>query len=75
MFTTVKERTFEIGIQKAMGARRSFILFQFLVESVLLCFLGGLIGLGLNFLVTIVLKLIIAQMDADCARARAILSA
>jgi len=45
MFVSVKERTTEIGIQKAMGARNSFILTQFLVESIILCLIGGFIGL------------------------------
>jgi putative ABC transport system permease protein len=45
MFVSVKERTQEIGIQKALGAKRRFILTQFLIESVLLCLLGGVIGL------------------------------
>lgn len=47
MFVSVKERTQEIGIQKALGANRGFILAQFLTESVILCILGGMIGLGL----------------------------
>jgi putative ABC transport system permease protein len=47
MFVSVKERTQEIGIQKALGAKKSFILAQFLTESVILCMLGGLIGLGM----------------------------
>jgi putative ABC transport system permease protein len=47
MFVSVKERTQEIGIQKALGAKRGFILSQFLTESVILCIIGGLIGLGL----------------------------
>ena len=47
MFVSVKERTGEIGIQKALGAKRSFILIQFLIESVMLCLVGGLIGLVL----------------------------
>ena len=45
MFVSVKERTKLIGIQKALGARNSFILIQFLFESVFLCLLGGVIGL------------------------------
>lgn len=45
MFVSVKERTAIIGIQKALGARRSFILLQFLTEAVTLCLLGGIIGL------------------------------
>ncbi|MFO7843202.1 MAG: ABC transporter permease [Bacteroidales bacterium] len=45
MFVSVKERTNLIGIQKALGAKRFFILFQFLFESVLLSLVGGIIGL------------------------------
>lgn len=47
MFVSVKERTSEIGICKALGAPARFILQQFLTESVALCFVGGLIGLVL----------------------------
>jgi putative ABC transport system permease protein len=49
MFVSVRERTNIIGIQKALGAKRSFILWQFLYESVLLSILGGAIGLLLVF--------------------------
>ncbi|MCH8546212.1 MAG: FtsX-like permease family protein, partial [Cryomorphaceae bacterium] len=51
MFVSVRERTGEIGIQKSLGARNNFILFQFLWESVFLCIIGGLVGLGLVYLV------------------------
>ncbi len=50
MFVSVKERTNLIGIQKALGAKRFFILFQFLFESVLLSMVGGIIGLFLIYL-------------------------
>ncbi len=45
MFVTVRERTSQIGLKKAIGARRSTILTEFLLESAFLCILGGLIGL------------------------------
>jgi putative ABC transport system permease protein len=51
MLVTVTERTREIGIRKALGATRANILRQFLVESVTLCVLGGLIGMLLGIVV------------------------
>ncbi|GAC1709054.1 MAG: ABC transporter permease [Flavisolibacter sp.] len=49
MFVTVKERTSQIGLKKALGAKRSVILAEFLLESAFLCIIGGLIGLILVF--------------------------
>lgn len=45
MFVSVKERTSLIGIKKALGAKRFVILLEFLIESVILCIIGGLVGL------------------------------
>lgn len=52
MFVSVKERTKIIGIQKAIGAKRYFILLQFIFEAVVLSMLGGLLGLTLIFIGT-----------------------
>ncbi|WP_317899837.1 ABC transporter permease [Aurantibacillus circumpalustris] len=52
MFVSVRERTNLIGIQKSLGAKNIFILFQFLSESVLLSFIGGFFGLLLTFIIT-----------------------
>ncbi|MGN6179650.1 MAG: ABC transporter permease [Mucilaginibacter sp.] len=56
MFVSVRERTNIIGIQKSLGAKNYFILLQFLIESVVLCIMGGLIGLMMVFLITLVIK-------------------
>lgn len=53
MFVSVKERTNLIGIQKSLGAKNRFILFQFLFEAVILAVIGGLIGLFLVWLVSV----------------------
>jgi len=53
MFVSVRERTNIIGIQKALGAKRFFILQQFLVESVLLSLIGGFLGILMIFIATL----------------------
>ncbi|BCY27488.1 ABC transporter permease [Flavobacterium okayamense] len=56
MFVSVKERTNLIGIQKALGAKNKFILFQFLFEAVILSVIGGLIGMFLVWIIAIILS-------------------
>lgn len=55
MFVSVKERTPQIGLKKAIGAKKRIILAEFLLESAFLCIIGGLIGLSLVYLLTMVL--------------------
>jgi putative ABC transport system permease protein len=52
MFVTVRERTSQIGLKKALGAKKNVILTEFLLESAFLCIMGGLIGLILVFILT-----------------------
>jgi putative ABC transport system permease protein len=52
MFVTVKERTTQIGLKKAIGAKSAMILMEFLLESAFLCIIGGLMGLTLVLILT-----------------------
>lgn len=54
MFVSVQERTKLIGIQKSLGAKNYFILFQFLFEAIFLCLMGGAIGVFLVYLITFI---------------------
>ena len=56
MFVSVAERTREIGVRKAIGAKRRAILLQFLIEAASICLLGGLAGLGIAFGLTLLLS-------------------
>jgi putative ABC transport system permease protein len=55
MFVSVKERTNIIGIKKALGAKKHVILIEFLVESIVLCLIGGLVGLLFVYLASLAL--------------------
>ncbi|MFZ1699987.1 MAG: ABC transporter permease [Pyrinomonadaceae bacterium] len=61
MLVSVTERTFEVGLRKALGATRKQILLQFLIESALLCIVGGILGLllaaGVTTLITILAEI------------------
>jgi putative ABC transport system permease protein len=56
MFVTVKERTSVIGLKKAIGAKKSSILFEFLLEAAILCLMGGAFGLFFVYILSIVLS-------------------
>ncbi len=56
MFVTVKERTPVIGLKKAIGAKKSSILFEFLTEAVILCMMGGAIGLFFVYIGTLIIS-------------------
>lgn len=60
MFVTVRERTSQIGLKKAIGAKRNVIMMEFLLESAFLCIIGGLIGLLAVFILTLVFSSMLA---------------
>jgi putative ABC transport system permease protein len=59
MFVSVAERTREIGIRKAIGAKRRTILLQFLLEAVSICLLGGLLALALAYPLTLAMRTVL----------------
>lgn len=63
MYISVRERTNEIGVQKALGSSRSFILYQFVTEAILICLFGGLIGLGVVFSLGALTEVLLKSLD------------
>ena len=72
MFVSVRERTNIIGIQKSLGAKNYFILIQFLIESIVLCLIGGIIGLLLIFGGTLLVNHF-ADLDVSLSRSNIVL--
>ena len=56
MFVSVKERTREIGLRKAIGATKTMIMGQFLMEAIIICLIAGLIGLFLAYILSILIN-------------------
>ena len=56
MFVSVKERTKEIGVRKAIGATRNMILTQFLMEAIMICVIGGVIGLSFAAVLSLIIN-------------------
>ncbi|MGA2625227.1 MAG: ABC transporter permease [Bacteroidota bacterium] len=63
MYVVVKERTREIGIKMAVGAKRNYILSQFIFEALLIAFIGGAIGLSFSWIVVFAVRFIPADGD------------
>ncbi len=74
MFVSVRERTKEIGIRKAVGAKAWEILYQFLIEAVIMCLIGGLIGLLLSYPLSMLLnQIFVASIDISVVIAAIVL--
>ena len=65
MLVSVTERTKEIGVRMAIGARRNNILQQFLIEAVLICIIGGLVGVGLSTAISLVFNHFVTEFPME----------
>ena len=74
MYVVVKERTREIGIKMAVGARRTYILSQFIFEALLLAFIGGTIGILVTWGIISLVRMLPAESGAMQFMGRPVLS-
>ncbi|EJJ2138599.1 FtsX-like permease family protein, partial [Salmonella enterica] len=65
MLSSVKERVYEIGIRRAIGAKKSDILIQYIMESILICFIGGLVGISIALLVSIIMSALFNNINME----------
>ena len=65
MLVMVKERTTEIGIKKAVGAKKRVILFSFLCESVVITMIAGVIGLGIGYFFIWVINYLLSSFKSE----------
>jgi putative ABC transport system permease protein len=64
MYVSIRERTREIGVKMAVGARRMYILTQFIIEALGITFLGGLLGMAVAFIMTEMYKMVPMESEA-----------
>ncbi|MBM3162211.1 MAG: FtsX-like permease family protein [Chlorobi bacterium] len=64
-FVSVRERTREIGLRKALGAKRRTILLQFLIESVMICLIGGMVGLATAISITFIIEKVMPEFPVQ----------
>ncbi|MCB0195699.1 MAG: ABC transporter permease [Anaerolineae bacterium] len=75
MLVSVTERTREIGIRKAVGAKRRDILTQFLIEAMVLSLFGGFLGIAVGYSIAVVLPMLVTQLSSTVVTANSILLA